>query len=226
MEPDNIIWTSNPSLEHNSWTKSIALNAMRCGKTLASARANPRFKTGDTVRLKNGTSPMRVVEVEYDMYTDKLTLRCEYLSSRKQLGFRTQDDFVLYEPNTAKELNEIIVKKETEMTVKLYKTVDGNRYGEYKANDGDKLLLLMQDSNTYEAFAADQIKRVMAFTFDVMFNGQGKVYSYLGTEGDVVVGDLLLTDEMSIARVVAVGTESESATKRFKGVKLAAVRLG
>lgn len=221
MEPDNIIWTSNPSLEHNSWTKSIALNAMRCGKTLHSGGVvGPRFKEGDIVRLKNGTSPMRVIKAQ------GYAIHCEYLSSRKQLGFRTQDDFVLYEPNTAKELNEITVKKETEMTVKLYKTVDGNRYGEYKANDGDKLLLLMQDSNTYEAFAADQIKRVMAFTFDVMFNGQGKVYSYLGTEGDVVVGDLLLTDEMSIARVVAVGTESESATKRFKGVKLAAVRLG
>ncbi len=221
MEPDNIIWTSNPSLETNSWTKSIALNAMRCGKTLHSGGiVGPRFKEGDIVRLKNGTSPMRVIKAQGH------AIHCEYLSSRKQLGFRTQDDFVLYEPNTAKELNEITVKKETEMTVKLYKTVDGNRYGEYKANDGDKLLLLMQDSNTYEAFAADQIKRVMAFTFDVMFNGQGKVYSYLGTEGDVVVGDLLLTDEMSIARVVAVGTESESATKRFKGVKLAAVRLG
>ncbi len=221
MEPDNIIWTSNPSLEHNSWTKSIALNAMRCGKTLHSGGiVGPRFKEGDIVRLKNGTSPMRVIKAQ------GYAIHCEYLSSRKQLGFRTQDDFVLYEPNTAKELNEITVKKGTEMTVKLYKTVDGNRYGEYKANDGDKLLLLMQDSNTYEAFAADQIKRVMAFTFDVMFNGQGKVYSYLGTEGDVVVGDLLLTDEMSIARVVAVGTESESATKRFKGVKLAAVRLG
>ncbi len=221
MEPDNIIWTSNPSLESNSWTKSIALNAMRCGKTLHSGGiVGPRFKEGDIVRLKNGTSPMRVIKAQ------GYAIHCEYLSSRKQLGFRTQDDFVLYEPNTAKELNEITVKKETEMTVKLYKTVDGNRYGEYKANDGDKLLLLMQDSNTYEAFAADQIKRVMAFTFDVMFNGQGKVYSYLGTEGDVVVGDLLLTDEMSIARVVAVSTESESATKRFKGVKLAAVRLG
>jgi hypothetical protein len=154
------------------------------------------------------------------------TIYCEYLSSRKQLGFRSQDDFVLYEANTAKELNDKSIKKETKMTVKLYKTVDGNRYGEYKANDGDKTLLLMQDSNTYEAFSADQIKRVMAFTFDVMFNGQSKVYSYLGTEGDVEAGDLLLTDEMSIARVVAIGTESESATKRFKGVKLAAVRLG
>ncbi len=224
MEPDNIIWTSNPSLETNSWTKSIALNAMRCGKTLHSGGiVGPRFKEGDIVRLKNGTSPMRVIKAQGH------AIHCEYLSSRKQLGFRTQDDFVLYHAITEKEtqeIKELSVKKETEMTVKLYKTVDGNRYGEYKANDGDKLLLLMQDSNTYEAFAADQIKRVMAFTFDVMFNGQGKVYSYLGTEGDVVVGDLLLTDEMSIARVVAVGTESESATKRFKGVKLAAVRLG
>ena len=217
MEPETV-WNKS---DHNSWMRSALIDAMRSGKPLPIGDlVGPRFKDGDIVRLKNGTSPMRVIKAQ------GYAIHCEYLSSRKQLGFRTQDDFVLYEPNTAKELNEITVKKETEMTVKLYKTVDSNRYGEYKANDGDKILLLMQDSNTYEAFSADQIKRVMAFTFDVMFNGQGKVYSYLGTEGDVAVGDLLLTDEMSIARVVAVGTESETATKRFKGVKLAAVRLG
>ena len=83
----------------------------------------------------------------------------------------------------------------------------------------------MQDTGSYEAFTPDAIKRVMAFTFDVMFNGQSKVYSYLGTEGEVAAGDLLLTDDMSIARVMAVGTESETATKRFKGTKLVGIRL-
>jgi len=114
---------------------------------------------------------------------------------------------------------------EKQMTAKLYKTVENGRYGEYKANDGDKLLLLMRDTGSYEAFTVDSIKRVMAFTFDVIFNGQGKVYSYLGTESEVATGDLLLTDDMSFARVVAVGTESETATKRFKGTKLVGTRL-
>jgi uncharacterized protein YodC (DUF2158 family) len=221
MEPDEEDWLDFDRPAKNSWVQSALVDDMRCNRPIGySITASPKFKTGDVVRLKNGTAPMRVIKAQgYAIY-------CEYLSSRKQLGFRSRDDFVMYEANTAKELNDKSIKKETKMTVKLYKTVDGNRYGEYKANDGDKTLLLMQDSNTYEAFSADQIKRVMAFTFDVMFNGQSKVYSYLGTEGDVEAGDLLLTDEMSIARVVAIGTESESATKRFKGVKLAAVRLG
>jgi hypothetical protein len=218
MEPEDFSWLGEKTPAKNSWVESALINDMRTGRCYTTSA--PKFKIGDTVRLKNGTAPMRVVHVK------NKRLYCEYLSSRKQLGYRDEEDFVLYEPNTAKELNDIHKKEEKEMTAKLYKTVEGNRYGEYKANDGNKLLLLMQDSNTYEAFSSDQIKRVMAFTFDVMFNGQGKVYSYLGNEGDVEAGDLLLTDDMSLARVVAVGTESESATKQFKGVKLAAVRLG
>lgn len=111
------------------------------------------------------------------------------------------------------------------MLNKLYKTIETGRYGEYKATDGDKLLLLMQDSNTYEAFSENQIKRVMAYTFDVMFNSTGKVYSYLCTEGEVAVGDYLIGEGLAFARVVAVNTESENANKRFNGVKLACTAL-
>lgn len=179
-----------------------------------------QFAIGDLVRLKNGTAPMKVVKVNHS------SIMCEYISSRKQLGYRPISDFVAYDyQNSAKEFNQTVKQEEKQMTTKLYKTVETGRYGEYKANDGDKLLLLMQDTGSYEAFTADAIKRVMAFTFDVMFNGQGKVYSYLGTEGEVAAGDLLLSDDMSFARVVAVGTESETATKRFKGTKLAGIRL-
>lgn len=167
------------------------------------------FELGDIVRLRNGQAPMRVVE------TTRYLVKCEYLSSRKQLKPRPFTDFTLYQDtqyNTE--------KKENIMTTKLYKTISDNRYGEYKANDGDKLLLLMQDSGTYEAFASSDLKRVMAFTYDVMFTGTGKVYSYLGTEGSVEVGDLLVSDGFALAKVVAIGTESDNATKRFNGVKL------
>lgn len=216
MEPE-MKWDSNPTYE-SDWVRNTFVNALRCGKTANIAR-NP-FNPGDIVRLKNGTAPMKVLKVSAN------SIMCEYVSSRKQLGYRDYNDFIAYDyASPAKEFNQTVQKEEKQMTAKLYKTVDGSRYGEYKANDGDKLLLLMQDTGSYEAFTADQIKRVMAFTFDVMFNGQGKVYSYLGTEGEVAAGDLLLTDDMSFARVVAVGTESETATKRFKGTKLVGTRL-
>lgn len=213
MEPEDYDYLCKYTTTPNSWVTSA--------DKFASHISNNPFKRGDLVRLKTGTAPMKVMSVAT---TGKIM--CEYISSRKQLGFRHYKDFVAYEYSAAaKELNQLEKKEEKQMTTKLYRTVEGNRYGEYKANDGYKLLLLMQDTDSYEAFTAAQIKRVMAFTFDVMFNGNSKVYSYLGTEGEVEVGDLLLADDMSFVRVMAVGTESETATKRFKGTKLVGTRL-
>lgn len=183
------------------------------------------FKVGDTVRLKTGVSPMYVLELKFDAHTHAFEIRCEYLSSRKQLGFRPTEHFVMYENNTAKQFNDITAKKETDMTNKLFKTVDGNRYGEYRAKDGDNYLLFMSDTNAYEAFAPSAVKRVMPYTYDVMFAGTGKVYSYIGNEGELAVGDFLLGESMTLARVVAINTESENATKRFVGVKLTASTL-
>jgi hypothetical protein len=69
----------------------------------------------------------------------------------------------------------------------------------------------------------------MPFTFSVQFNGTTTEHSYLGKEGSVVVGDLLLktdgTKGITIAKVTAVNTKSEKATKYFDGVKLATVPL-
>ena len=188
----------------------------------------PKYKpinTGDIVRLKTGQAPMRVLHRQSrnhsSLGTISVYLKCEYLSSRKIIDWRSEEDFVAYTDS-----EKIETEKEITVTHKLYKTVDGKRYGEYRAKDGDKVLLLMSDSGSYEAFAPEAIKRVMPYTYDVMFSGTGKTYSYVGTEGEVVVGDLLLGDSMTVARVVAVGTESESATKRFVGVKLVTAPLG
>lgn len=194
-----------------SWTKDPT-------KQLYAEPINyPSFKIGDTVRLKTGSAPMRVTGISIS--SDRV--KTEYLSSRKVLDWRPANDFISYNDNETKSTE----KKETEMTHKLYKTLDGTRYGEYRAKDGNKILLLMSDTSNYEAFAPEAIKRVMPYTYDVMFSGTGKVYSYIGTEGEVAVGDILLGDSMTVARVVAVGTESESATKRFVGVKLVSTPL-
>lgn len=182
------------------------------------------YRVGDIVRLKNGDAPQKVIEVRGH------AIRCEYISSRKQIGFRDQKDYVKYVEPTNKEYircSEVTAKnkEETKMTTKLYKTISGDRYGEYKAHDGDKLVLLMKDSNGYEAFLASELKKVMPFTFDVIYEGHGKVYSFLGTEGTVEAGDVLMDNAMTVVRVTAVNTESESATKRFTGIKLVTEKL-
>ena len=113
------------------------------------------------------------------------------------------------------------------MKGKLFQTLDGSVYGEGLVIDGDGKYVLKLNNGDYKAFAADQLKRVMPFTFDVVFNGMsGKSYSYLGTAGSVAVGDILIeANDFTIARVVAVGTESDAATKTFKGVKLVTAPL-
>ena len=223
-----------PSMYSRS-EKSVSMYAKQYGKTAlaeslyaeAKKKKEPQFKVGDTVVLKSGVAPQIVNKVMGDK------IRCNYLTSRRETSFRSMSDFVHYSATSSTISAEAISKdnisvkteKEEIMTTKLYKVftngVDGKeRYGEWKANDGDKFILMMSDTGAYEAFAKSELKRVMDFTYDVMFHGTGRVYSYKGTEGEVAVGDILLDDGMAIVKVTAINTESETATKYFKGVKL------
>lgn len=174
------------------------------------------FKVGDIVQLRSGSSPQRVLEVK------GFCIRCEYLSSRKQLGFRSANDYILYPQETLTNYTQETYK----MKDKLYKTLTDNRFGTILAIDTDgKLVLKMQDTGNFEAFAESELKRVMPYTFDVEFltgnTNRDNRYSYRGREGQVKVGDiLLLNDSRSLARVIAINTESEAATTTFNGVKL------
>ena len=215
--------------------KRVSMCAKQYGKTAlaeslyaeAKKKKEPQFKVGDTVVLKSGVAPQIVNKVMGDK------IRCNYLTSRRETQFRSMSDFIPYLAANGTSKTEAIFKdninvkteKEEIMTTKLYKVLTNDvggkeRYGEWKANDGDKFILMMSDSGAYEAFEKDKLKRVMDFTYDVMFHGTGRVYSYKGTEGEVAVGDILLDDGMAIVKVIAINTESETATKYFNGVKL------
>jgi ribosomal protein S28E/S33 len=182
----------------------------------------PPFKVGDIVRLKSGEAPQKVLDVK------GYCIRCEYISSRKQIGFRSAADFVKYEYDVPSEEDKM---EDYDMKDKLFKTLETNRFGTGLAIDSDgKYVLKMQDNGNFEAFSESELKRVMPYTFDVEFlsgsTNRANRYSYRGREGSVQLGDLLiLEDSANIARVVAVNTESESATKTFKGRKLQSVEL-
>jgi uncharacterized protein YodC (DUF2158 family) len=182
------------------------------------------FKVGDIVKLKNGKSAQKVVAVS----ADNKKIRCQYLTSRKENDFRNAE---YYEPYVEYTTNNKYVhyttntEEEYTMKDKLFKTLADNRYGTGLAVDSDgKFVLKMQDNGNFEAFSESDLKKVMPYTFAVKFVGTSQnntTYHYRGTEGSVAVGDLLLLNtSMSIARVVAVNTESDSATKSFDGIKL------
>jgi hypothetical protein len=209
MEPETT-WELLP----NSFARAVSYNipSRRYGKT---ASIDAMFKVGDIVKLKTGQAPQRVVDTRWVNSLTQHEIKCEYLNSRKNISFRPETDFEHYTETTQTE--EVF-----DMKGKLFQTLDGSVYGEGLVIDGDGKYVLKLNNGDYKAFAADQLKRVMPFTFDVVFNGMSnKRYSYLGKAGSVEVGDVLMdAKDFTIARVVAVGTESDAATKTFEGVKL------
>lgn len=220
MEPE-VDWELIP----NSFARAVSYSvpSRRYGKTASQSATsyNPMFKVGDIVKLKTGTAPQRVVKVLWSDATWRVEIKCEYLNSRKELSFRPETDYELY-TETTKEHTE-----EHPMKGKLFQTLDGSVYGEGLVIDGDGKYVLKLNNGDYKAFTAAELKRVMPFTFDVIFNGMSnKRYSYLGKAGSVEVGDILMdAKDFTIARVVAVNTESDAATKNFEGVKLKAEAL-
>ena len=210
MEPDNNTFLT-ALRTGQTWNYSISIPAEYIDHT---------FKIGDIVVLRTGTAPQKVTAVRGNK------IKTEYLNSRKQHDFRAASDYQLYEYVTP------YLEEETDnMKNKLFKTIETNRFGTGLAIDSDgKYVLKMQDSGNFESFEEKDLKRVMPYTFDVTFVGgdgnRGTRYSYRGREGQVAVGDILiLNDSFSIARVVAINTESESATKTFNGSKLQTVAL-
>jgi hypothetical protein len=174
------------------------------------------FTLGQLVKLKTGKAPLRITDARYSDSMQCVEIQCEYVSSGKTTSFRNEVDYEIYIETRPDK------SKEDPMKGKLFQTLDGSVYGEGLVIDGDGKYVLKLNSGDYKAFMPAELKRVMPFTYDVVFNGMsGKSYSYLGKAGSVEVGDILIeANDFTIARVVAVGTESDAATKTFKGFKL------
>jgi hypothetical protein len=185
-----------------------------------SKKSNP-FKVGDKVMLTNGTTEMTVHAVAGP------NIRAVYSNGREQ-RWRSHTDYRLVK---SKQTN-IKNSGETKMNnSKLYQTKETTpRFGTYLAtNSQNKIVLEMKGSGVPELFDYSEIEVVTPYTFHVQFNGIGKEYAYLGHEGEVAPGDLLLktdgTNGISIAKVTRVNTKSEHADKFFDGVKIATVPL-
>jgi hypothetical protein len=218
----------NPSeWQTNSFARAVYNQpSRRYGKTSALEKQSATnytsmFEVGQIVKLKTGTAPQRVVKILYSITMQRVEIKCEYLDYRKELDFRPEADYEIYIETRPDK------SKEDPMKGKLFQTLDGSVYGEGLVIDGDGKYVLKLNSGDYKAFAPAELKRVMPYTYDVVFNGMSnKRYSYLGKAGSVEVGDILIeANDFTIARVVAVGTESDAATKKFTGFKLVTAAL-
>lgn len=192
-----------------------------------------KFKVGDKVRLRAGHALMNVIKVR--PYGRGHEIQAEYASKANsryasQPKWRTAVDFTFYETtqNTTEQ------KETNEMNGKLYQTNEATpRFGTLLTTNsqGDLVLEMKGASGAVEVFNANSVTVVTPYTFGVKFGGIGQEYSYLGKEGEVEVGDLLVLDEsprgeLNVAKVTGVNTKAGNATKTFKGVKLVTKRLG
>lgn len=177
-----------------------------------------KLAIGDRVRLRNGKNPL-VIEGIYGS-----SIEARYEHSGGLLSYRKESEFVKIDDDNEQEGN-------TTMKGKLFQTKEQNpRFGIGLAiNSTGKYVLEMKGTGDLEAYDKKEIEVVMPFTYGVKFDGRGTEYAYLGKEGTVAVGDLLLktdgTGGITIAKVVSVDTKSEKATKYFEGVKLSTTPL-
>jgi hypothetical protein len=170
------------------------------------------FQRGDIVRKINGRTHIEVT----DSYGN--CIYGKYLHTGLSTGR-------IDTRNLVKVDEEIEQKGNGSMKGKLFKVKADGVYGIGLAVDSTgQYVLEMKDGSGVRSFAKKEVEVVMPFTFSVQFNGVGTEYSYLGKEGTVKVGDLLLkqdgTKGITIAKVTAVNTKSDKATKYFDGVKI------
>lgn len=187
-------------------------------KPCNSKKKKTKFAVGDIVRLKAGKAKLRVTRVDANM------LHATYVDSgrtqwRKQTDYVRITDTENFTPGSEKMKGKLFQTKETPV-----------RYGVGLAvNAQGKYVLEMKDTAQYEPFEKKDVELVMPFTFGVQFTTGSTVYSYLGKESEVQVGDMLVTASdrgFSVGRVTAVDTKCEKATKHFEGSKLVTVPLG
>lgn len=194
---------------------------------------NHFIKKGDIIRLKHGSGKIRVEEVKFSRVSGPI-ISGRYVNSKYFVNNRHMDDFVIIsQPNNnaisiEHELTNHEPQKENTMN-KLFKTKD-DTYGTQIATDSQgRLVLELKDGkSTIKAFDKEDLEEVRPWTFAVQFGGSNspsKKYQFIGNKDIVKVGDALLYDSSydsraSLCIVVEVDTNSNEATKEFKGQKI------
>lgn len=70
-----------------------------------------------------------------------------------------------------------------------------------------------------------QLEEVVPYTIDIQFANQHKRYSFLSDADIFEVNDILVQEDGSFARVVAVDTKAHHAMKYFKGQKVVTSKI-
>jgi len=196
-----------------------------------------KLEPGEIVRRCHGKAPLRVIRVRghlvraaYCGNTYELE-GAEYSAASLVRYCNLEDIPENYRGRLSPDdIAQLKTQNQTETTMpKLYQTKEEPaRFGTLLAMNSARLLVLeMKGSGDVLTFTKDEVEEVKPYTVRVSFGDGGKTYDFFSRKGDVEVGDLLMIDGYStIARVMAVDTKSDGATKNLTGRKVATVPFG
>lgn len=179
-----------------------------------------KFKVGDRVKLKTGTSMIHVTRVSSGR---PCYLYYHYPSSEDhERGPRRADDFEHYSIRE----RQLETQEETTMRVtqpKLYRvtkvTAGAEEFGEFLATTGDEIILKMIGSGKAQVFKPGNIEVVQPFTVDIqlMCDSKSHVIHRQCSRGELAVDDLVVfKDQGNMGYVMAVDTKNET-QKKFDG---------
>lgn len=171
-------------------------------------------EVGDIVRLKTGKQHVRVRSV--NPRYNKVTL--EYKN-----GIIYRYD-VYFREIVSVEL-EVTPQQQKEEAMQLYEIKNGENttFGTKLAVNSEKKWV-MEEKGTGSVLVVDpaNVKKVMPYTIEIRFKGEGQNYAYLADKGVFKKNEFYLMKDVSdtwqIVQVVAVDTENEKATKEFKPI--------
>jgi hypothetical protein len=208
------------------------------------------FGQGDIVRRRGGWTPLRVLRVHANVvacqYCGSASIeegRFSVMDIQKIVDPQVElsrckdwvtrltpmDKLVLQRQRhcTAKplpwETKETDNQKTENDMPKLYQTTEQTpRFGVLLAtNSMGKLVLEMKGTGIVETFEKAEVEEVKPYTVCIKFQDSGTEYQYLSRKGDVEKGDMILVDGNGhTAKVIAVDTKSDRATKELKGRKV------
>jgi hypothetical protein len=166
-------------------------------------------KVGDLVRKPKGVKPIKVTNVHHNA-----AIYGEYIHSYEQV-YLFSNQYVPYDSDQQPN------QKENIMQLYEIKHGEATTFGTKLAVNSEKKWV-MEEKGTGAVFVVDpaNVKKVMPYTVDIRFRGDGQAYSYLADKGAFKKDEFYLvkdvTESFLIVQVVAVDTESEKATKEFK----------
>lgn len=105
---------------------------------------------------------------------------------------------------------------------------DEDRYGFFMTFDrSGRALVEMRENGNFVPHDADKIKKVMPYTVAVRYGNNSNTYHFKAVEGSVEVGDIvILENEGTMVTVVELDTESDRATRKLVGRKVATTAIG